>query len=301
MIKYMILGANGLIGRQFARLCDEQNIPWVGTRYSREANGLIHFDLMELDRMPAVLDDVSPTVLINATGLAGGVNFCQDNPGTGTVYHVESTKVMADWCKKNNAAYAFISTDYVFDGKNPPYKENDPVNPLNLYGKYKLQAEQYIRTHLERYVIARTTNVFGWDPLTQTPNFLMFLFQTLAQKDTMKVPAFLYGNPTYAGDLAAGITDLIQKENFGLYHIVGPENINRYHWATLCLEMSGLTGKTLERIDTPPPNMVPRPLHSNLDTTKFQQASKVKLHNVRQGLEIFVSHLNQDPAGIRPI
>ena len=131
MSSIMILGANGLIGQQFVALCREKDIPWTGTRYSREGDGLIPFNLMELDRMPRILDDVSPTVLINATGLSGGVNFCETNPETGYVYHVESTKVMVDWCKENNAAYAFISTDYVFDGRNPPYKENDPVNPLN--------------------------------------------------------------------------------------------------------------------------------------------------------------------------
>jgi glycosyltransferase involved in cell wall biosynthesis len=159
---------------------------------------------------------------------------------------------------------------------------------LNLYGKLKLEGEQYIRANLEHYVIARTTNVFAWDPETQTPNFLMHLVNTLKENDRIKVPGFLYGNPTYAGDLAAGIMDLIAHKHYGLYHIVGSEYINRYDWAVKCIEMAGIKGKTIEKIETPPADMVPRPLKSHLDTGKFRQVSNIKLHNVEEGLKIFI-------------
>jgi dTDP-4-dehydrorhamnose reductase len=95
----------------------------------------------------------------------------------------------------------------------------------------------------------------------------------LKDKDIIKVPGFLYGNPTYVGDLASGIMDLIEKQHYGLYHIVGGENINRYDWALMLAGMIGLKGKVLERIDTPPAGMVPRPLRSQLDTGKFRKVS----------------------------
>lgn len=291
MTKYLILGANGLIGQHFVRLCKAKGIDYVGTRYSRGGEGLLPFDQLEFDRVPVFFDELSPTVVVNSIGLAGGVNFCEKNPGTGRKYHVDATKVMVDWCREAGAVFVYISTDYVFDGENPPYKEEDETNPLNLYGRLKLEGEQYIRANLERYVIARTTNVFGWDPETKTPNFLMNLMDTLKDKDSTKVPGFLYGNPTYAGDLAAGITDLIEKQNYGLYHIVGSENINRYDWALKLVELVGLQGKTLEKIETPPADMVPRPLRSHLDAGKFRKVSRVKLHDVEEGLRLFVDEM----------
>jgi dTDP-4-dehydrorhamnose reductase len=293
-MKYLILGANGLIGRYFARLCKEKGIDYVGTRYSRESEGLIPFNQLEFDRIPVFFDEVSPTVVVNGIGLAGGVNFCEENPGIGRKYHVDATKVMVDWCGKTGAVFVYISTDYVFDGKNPPYKEKDEPNPLNLYGRLKLEGEQYIRANLERYVIARTTNVYGWDPETRTPNFLMNLMDMLKYKGTIKVHGFLYGNPTYVGDLADGIMDLIEKQLYGLYHIVGCENINRYDWALKLVGMVGLKGKTLEKIETPPADMVPRPLRSHLDTGKFRKVSNVKLHDVEEGLKLFVNEM-QNP------
>ena len=294
-MKYLILGANGLIGQQFVRQCREKNIEYIGTRYSRETHGLIPFDRLNRERNPGLFSELAPTVIIDAVGLAGGVNFCEENPAIGREYHVESTKVMVDWCREAGATFVYISTDYVFDGEHPPYKEEDKTHPLNLYGKLKLEGEQYIREHLDRFVIARTTNVFAWDPETRTPNFLMHLLNTLKVKDSMQVPAFLYGNPTYAGDLARAVTDLVENRRFGLYHIVGSGNINRYDWAVKLLEMAGIKGKTLEKIETPPPGMVPRPLRSYLDTEKFRKVSKIKLHNVEEGLQLFIKEMKHTP------
>ncbi|MCP4147163.1 MAG: NAD(P)-dependent oxidoreductase [bacterium] len=292
-MKYIILGANGLIGQQFVRQCRAKGIEYVGTCYSRNDGTLIPFNQLDFERIVEVFNEEKPAVVINAIGLAGGVNFCQDNPETGRKYHVEATKIMTDWCRENDAAQVYISTDYVFDGKNPPYKEEAKTNPLNLYGALKLEGEQYIAANRERYVIARTTNVFGWDPETQTPNFLMHLMETLKTQNRMKVPSFLYGNPTYVGDLAAGIMDLLEKEKYGMYHLVGPGYISRYDWAVKCIEMAGLKGKTIEKLEKPPEGMVPRPLQSNLDTSKFRKVSEIKFHDIDEGLQIFVNEMKR--------
>jgi dTDP-4-dehydrorhamnose reductase len=291
-MKYLILGANGLIGQAFVRLCRERGIQFTGTRYSRGADDFVRFDQLQLERIPRFFGEVAPDVVINAIGLAGGVNFCQQNPEIGRKYHVDAVEAMVNWCKENNAGFAFISTDYVFDGANPPYKEEDKTHPLNLYGQLKLEAEQIIEDNLKKYVIARTTNVFGWDPETVTPNFLMHVMQTLKEQDSIKVPSFLYGTPTLVDDLAAGIMDLLDLERFGLYHIVGPGYINRYDWAVKCLEMAGITGKTIDKVETPPQGMAPRPLRSHLDNSKFCSTSKVKMHDVEQGLRIFADAMN---------
>ncbi len=275
------------------RCCREKGINYTGTRHSRAMGDYIPFDLLDFQGIIRVLDRESPAVVVNSTGLAGGVNFCESNPAVGRKYHIESNQVMVDWCRANDAAYVYISTDYVFDGANPPYSEEDPTRPLNYYGRYKLEGENYIREQLQRYVIARTTNVFGWDPQTRTPNFLMHLATTLREKAGIAVPSFLFGNPTYAGDLAAGIFDLLERQKFGIYHIVGPENISRYDWAVKCVEAVGFTGKTVEKIQQPPPDMVPRPLRSHLDTAKFRAHSAHHMHGVDEGLKLFAAEMKQ--------
>ena len=120
----------------------------------------------------------------------------------------------------------------------------------------------------------------------------MFLHPTLPPyKNIVSYPAFLYGNPTYAGDLAAGILDLVESKCYGCYHIVGPGYINRYDWAVKFLKMAGMDPGTIEKIQHPPAGMVPRPLRSNLDTKKFRDASHIKMHDIDEGLEIFINEM----------
>lgn len=291
-MKYLILGANGLIGQRFVRLCEEGGINYVGTRHSRADKAFLEVNLHEPGKLAAVLDEVFPTVVVNCTSLAGGVNFCEENPDLARMLHVDAVKVLADWCIQRDAVFVFFSTDYVFDGKNPPYKEDDKTGPLNLYGKLKLESEIYIRENLKRYIIARTTNVFGWDPDTPTPNFLMYLYQTLREGKLFKVPSFLYGNPTHAEDLVKAVQELIEKEYFGLYHIVGNGYINRYEWAMKFCEMAGLDKGKIVEVKEAPVNMVPqRPLLSHLDTGKISKLIKTKLHGVDEGLRLLVTEM----------
>lgn len=294
-MRYLILGANGLIGQQFVKLCKENGIDYIGTRYSREKGNLKEIDFLEPEHLKDALEELcpTPTVVVNCVNLAGGVNFCEDNPVLARKLHVDAVKQIADWCLQKNAAFVYFSTDYVFDGKNPPYKEDDETGPLNLYGQLKLESEIYIKEHMKRYIIARTTNVFGWDPDTPTPNFLMYLYQTLNEGKTFNTPSFLLGNPTYAEDLAKAVMELIDKEQFGLFHIVGSGYINRYDWAIKFCEMTGLDKDKIIEVKNPPQNIVPRPFLSNLNTDKVSKIIETKLHGVDDGLQLLMNEMKK--------
>ncbi len=294
VMKYLIFGANGLVGGQFVKVCKESGIEFVGTCYSRATEGMRPVDFFEPQQLIALLDEVSPTVVIHSANMSGGVNVVETNPGQAGKLHLDATKVLVDWCRKKNAVFAFFSTDYVFDGKNPPYKEDDETAPLNLYGKLKLESENYIREHMDRYIIARTTNVFGWDPETHTPNFLMYLYQTLREGENFKVPTFLYGNPTYAADLAKAVMELIEKEAFGLFHIVGNGYINRYDWALKFCKIARLDESKIVKVEEPPKNIVPRPFLSNLDNSKVRGIISTELHGVDEGLSLLEEEMKKD-------
>jgi len=78
-------------------------------------------------------------------------------------------------CLEYGAKLIFISSECVFDGEKEFYNENDAVCPLSVYGKQKAQSEKWIQGNLDDYVIIRSMSVYGWDPLTKTPNALMKL------------------------------------------------------------------------------------------------------------------------------
>ncbi len=292
--KYLVLGANGLIGKAITRrLADRKE--WVGTCFRREVPGLICLDITSPESLKSIFSRTEPDCVINCTGLSGGVNFCEKNPRKAARFHLDATALIGKLCEDYHASMAFISTDYIFDGTRSSYKEDDEPNPLNIYGELKLKAEQWIKQNVTRHIITRTTNVFGWDPETVTPNYIMSLYRAVTSRNQFKAPSFLWGNPTYVDDLALAIIELYSLRANGVFHVVGSSLINRYDWALKACNMAGWEKSLVIESATPPDNMVPRPLKSNLDTSKFQKLSKTKLRNVDEGLKAFFQEARKKP------
>jgi dTDP-4-dehydrorhamnose reductase len=294
VVKYLVLGANGLIGKAITRqLADRKE--WVGTCFRREEPGLICLDITLPESLESIFSRTKPQCVINCTGLSGGVDFCEKNPETAARFHLDATKSIGKLCEDYHAAMAFISTDYIFDGSRSAYKEDDEPHPLNKYGELKLNAEQWIKQNVSRHIIARTTNVFGWDPETVTPNYIMSLYRAVTVKNQFKAPSFLWGNPTYVDDLASAIIELYSLGANGVFHVVGSSFINRYDWALKACNLGYWDKSLVTELKTAPDNMVPRPLKSNLDTSKFRNLCKTKLRDVDGGLKAFFQEAKIKP------
>ena len=291
MDNYLILGTNGLIGRSIKKNISE-NHKWFGTYHKRYNPELIKINILSDDDLKKIFKISNPDYVINCTNLAGGVNFCEKNQLLAKKFHLDANVNIGKLCEKYSSKFIMISTDYVFDGKNESYKENDNTNPLNLYGKLKLESEKYIINNISKYAIIRTTNVFGWDPKTITPNYIMNLYRTVKENNkTFNAPSFLYGNPTYVNDLALGIIELCKKDINDVFHIVGNSFINRYEWVLKTCKKGKWDASLIKEIKDVPKNMIPRPLKSNLSTKKFQNCCKTKLHNVNKGIDFFIEKM----------
>jgi dTDP-4-dehydrorhamnose reductase len=249
-------------------------------------------EITDVAAVRKILSQCAPKTVFHCAGLAGGADFCESHPALATAFHLHATQTIGGLCNELGARMVFISTDYVFDGAKGPYKEDDATNPLNLYGKLKLEAEEWMRANLQNYVIVRTTNVFGWDPLTVTPNYLMSLYRTVKANKTFKAPSFLWGNPTYVGDLAQAIVELVDRKLNGVYHVVGSSFINRFEWAKQACHILKLDDALVSELKTPPENIAPRPLKSWLSTEKFRSAAKTILRDHVAGLQLMKNDLD---------
>ena len=292
MKNVLIFGGNGLVGKSFEKLLNEKDNFKTYTTSRVPSGDQIKCDITDSKSIKACFEKVQPSLVINCTNLAGGVNFCEDNPILSEKFHYEANKTMSQLSDKIRIPFVLISTDYVFDGTKAPYSEEDQKNPLNEYGRHKLKAENWIKENTSKYIIARTTNIFGWDPLTKTPNFLMQLFFNLNEGKPFNAPSFLSGNPTHVDDLSQAIIDLLKGKNFGIYHVVGSSIINRYDWAVKFCNLLGLDSKLLNNIENAPKGIVPRPFNSNLSTDKLQDKIGYKLSTVNEGLIKFQQEMN---------
>jgi len=293
MDNYLILGANGLIGRSVSKQI-EGKYNWFGTYHKRCDIDLTQIDITldaDIKRIFELSELSNPSHIINCTNLAGGVNFCEKNPLIAKKFHLDSVTWMCKLANKHSSKLVMISTDYIFDGGNIPYKEDDETNPLNLYGSLKLRAEKQIIENANDYLIIRTTNVFGWDPNTVTPNYMMQLYKSMSRKKEFNAPSFLWGNPTYVDNLTSAIVELCKKNIKGIFHVVGSSFINRYDWALKFCEKGGFDKSLIKEVKETPKDIVPRPLKSNLSTDKFHAVCNTTLHDVDTGIDIFIEKM----------
>ena len=291
--KYLVLGANGLIGRAIGKQL-EGKYEWLGTYFQRKEPGLIKLDITSVGNLKEIFDEIRPSCVINCANLAGGVDFCESHPDLAREFHLEANISIAKLCDEYDSRMVLMSTDYVFDGKNAPYKEDDKPNPLNVYGRLKLEAEQWLMNNVGEHTIVRTTNVFGWDPKTVTPNYMMSLYRTIKANKQFRAPSFLWGNPTYVDDLASAIIELCSVKMNGVFHVIGSSFINRYDWAIKACRIAGWDESLVIEVNNIPDNMVPRPLISNLDTGKFRSLCQTKLSDVDDGIKRFLRSMREE-------
>jgi dTDP-4-dehydrorhamnose reductase len=293
-VDFLVIGANGLVGRRVLSLLKAKGESASGTYNRRAEGGLIPFDITDGASARRIFKDLAPRRVYLCANLPGGVDYCEKNPAQARRFYYDATVNIGNLCGESGASLIFISTDYVFDGSKGPYMEEDGKNPLNLYGRLKLEAEEWIRKNMKKHIIARTTNVFGWDPQTVTPNYVMNLYMTLRSSKLFNAPSYLWGNPTYAGDLAAALIELSDCNASGIFHVVGGSFVNRYEWAIEACRALELDAGLIKEVKDPPQNAVPRPLKSWLGTDKFRGSFKTVLHSMKEGLALMKEESDKD-------
>lgn len=289
-MKFLIFGGTGLVGKNLRKLLNADYTFFTSRSISQERNSIV-CDILKREDLEKAFKIARPDVVINASNLAGGVDFCENNPEIAEKFHYGATVDIGNLCIENGSKFVFISTDYVFDGTKGPYKEDDETNPLNKYGSYKLKAENWLKANIKDHLIVRTTNVFGWDPETKTPNYLMNVYFKNQKNEEINAPSYLSGNPTHAFNLSQAILELCARGKTGIFHVVGKAYLDRHHWTLKFTEKLRLNNARIKEIKYPPVNIVPRPLMSNLDTAKFEKECATKLMNLDEGMEKFFQEM----------
>lgn len=212
------------------------------------------------------------------------VDHAESNKEIAEKINVKGAKNLAKVCNTFNSILIHISTDFVFDGKQAKlYKEDDKVNPINIYGLTKLEGELTIAEHLERHIILRTS----WLYSEHGQNFLKTMLRLGSERDSLGVVADQIGTPTYAGDLAKVIVAIVGKEKlrFGTYHYSNEGVASWYDFARAIFDISN-TKIDLSPIKTEAyPTPAKRPNFSVLDKNKIKNAMELEIPYWRDSLK----------------
>ncbi len=235
-MKVFIVGASGLVGSNCLRHFKAQGIEALGSYKSFEQAGLVYFDTLNPeDPRNFNITAWQPDVFVHCGALTH-VDYCETHEHESYEQTVRSTKnliALANHCK---ARLVYLSTDYVFDGKDGPYCEDAPTNPLSVYGRHKLEAEQAVLNEVAKPIVLRVTNIYGEE--VRGKNFVARIISQCIEKKKLilKLPIDQYANPTQAADIARALFLLLRDSHEGVFNISGTDYMNRVSLALRVLK-----------------------------------------------------------------
>ncbi|HKQ87248.1 MAG TPA: dTDP-4-dehydrorhamnose reductase [Candidatus Acidoferrales bacterium] len=231
--KILLTGRNGQVGHEL-----EQLLPAIGETSAFDRQRL---DLTNPAELRRVINEIRPQIIVNAAAYTA-VDRAESEEALARAINAEAPAVMAEEAKKIGALLVHYSTDYVFDGtKHSPYEEDDPPNPLGVYGKTKLEGEQAISETGATHLIFRT----AWVYATRGRNFLLTILRLASEREELQIVRDQTGAPTWCREIARAtstiLTDAVNKGSIpngisGTYHMSAGGTGSWYDFARAILD-----------------------------------------------------------------
>lgn len=242
-------------------------------------------DLADRGSVLAAIEAARPDVVVNAAAYTA-VDQAETERERAFLINDIGAGHVADAAARSGAPIIHISTDYVFDGRKPtPYREDDPVSPVSVYGESKRAGEERVLAANPRAVILRTSWVFSHEG----GNFLRTMLRLATDRDRIRVVSDQFGAPTYAPDLAAACVTIARRlasepdndDLHGLFHVTGGGDTSWAGFANAIFDAArarGEKGADVEPIATSAyPTPATRPANSRLDGTRIAEVYGVRL------------------------
>ena len=228
-MRIVVIGANGQLGTDLVKVLNNWDL--VPLTHAE-------LDICDFVRARKVLTELKPDIVIN-TAAFNRVDDAEDQPEKAFWVNTYAVRNLAQVCADLDCTLMHISTNYVFGGeKRTPYTEDDPPNPLNVYGVSKLAGEYFVRNICPKYFIVRTSGLYGVAGSSgKGGNFVETMVRLAREGKPIRVVTDQVLTPTYTKDLAQKIKELLTTEAYGLYHITNSGQCSWYQFASKIFEL----------------------------------------------------------------
>ena len=271
MSKIIVTGASGMLGRAVMRELAGHNP--IGTAYSRARDGLAQLDLMDKAAVETFFAAQRPKIIIHAAA-ERRPDVSEKAPEQTQELNVTATQTLARVARELDAFVLYLSTDYVFDGTQPPYKPSDEPNPLNFYGRTKWHGEQALFSELENAAVLRVGVLFGQVERADE-SAVTALVNDVRSFMPKVVDDWGRRYPTYVPDVAVLIRQMIERQIAclpmnGIWHWCGDQQYSKYDQAISIGKILGLPTAHLS-VDPNLPRGAPRPHDCRLDCLALEE------------------------------
>lgn len=288
--KLLVIGASGLLGSKIVSQAS-RGYDVVGT-CNPEVDGKAFWRLEPLDmgskeEVDGLFEKFEPDIVI-LTAAMTNVDGCEKSPTLANRVNSSGPSLVARACKARGARLVHVSTDYVFDGsKDRKYRETDMPRPISVYGKSKLAGERSVLNTLPTAVVARPAVIYGWNPIEAKDNYVTWVLKKLrnGEKATLFQDQFI--SPTFADDLARTLVDLSRTDASGVWHVSGPDCLDRPTSGRMIAKVFGLDESLVVPVSSESVQLpARRPKNSCLDVSKVEKLLNRKTMSFESGLEV---------------
>lgn len=286
--RLLVIGASGLLG---SKLMEQTRGRYdaMGT-YNPVVDGkdlwrLEALDIGSKDEVEALFKKASPDVVI-LTAAMTNVDACEKQHVVANRVNASGPALVARACKTNGTRLVHVSTDYVFDGrKDRRYTEKDMPRPISVYGSSKLAGEKAVLSSLPTAAIARTAVLYGWNPIEGKENFVTWSLKKLRAGEKVTMFKDQRISPTLADDLASALLGIADSDASGIFHVSGPDCLDRVECGKLIARVFGLDEGLVVPVRSDSLSLpAKRPAYSCLDVTKVEKLLDRKMMPFEAGL-----------------
>ena len=283
-MKILVIGGSGVIGFNLIKNLKSTNDVYYTFLKNRifEPNGY-QLDIANKEDTINLISKIKPDVIIHTSALTN-VDRCETEKQLASSINVEGTKNIVEGAKKFKSKIVFVSTSAVFSGNKKENFEDDIPDPISNYGITKAIGEKIVQNSDLTYLILRTDQPYCWPEKWQHTNSVLRVIETLKSGTVLKEITDWYNTPTYVSDFVRATTKLMQINETGIFHLVGPDFINRYDLALLTTEIFGLKKEMIQPIDSKEINSGAKRSNVKLSNEKIVKKTGILFSGIKDGL-----------------
>lgn len=303
-MKVFVTGVGGQLGHDVMNELAKRGYEGIGSDIKEVYSGIqdgtavtkmpyVSLDITDKDAVMKVITELHPDVIIHCAAWTA-VDMAEDDDKVEKVRAINAggTQNIADAAKAVDAKMVYISTDYVFNGKGTEPWDPDckDYEPINVYGKTKLEGELAVANTLKKYFIVRIAWVFG----KNGHNFIKTMLKVGKTHDEVRVVNDQIGTPTYTLDLARLLVDMIETDKYGYYHATNEGGyISWYDFTMEIYKDAGYTTKVIP-VTTEEYGLskAARPFNSRLDKSKLVKNGFTPLPTWQNAVKRYIDELD---------
>jgi len=243
-MRIIVTGAAGMLGTALCPALRDRGHDVYATDVDTSDEGVGYLDVRSYEQVKEMVENIKPDMVMHLAAETD-VDKCELEPDQAFLTNTIGTQNVTLICQKHDTEVVYISTLGVFHGDKPePYTEFDEPNPINVYGRSKLEGEKIVQNLLKRYYIVRAGWMVGGGP-EKDKKFVGKIIRLMDKTSELKVVNDKIGSPTYTVDFSKCLVDLIETGYYGLYHCTNKGYASRYEVAKRIVEFLGRPGTAI--------------------------------------------------------